>query len=311
MNHQIMKNKKHTLFIALFVILGAVCAGVSFAIQAVRNGAGIPSLTVIWERMMDETPQAKASAYIKSVIDGDKDRALSAWKLRKFGQGEGDPTYNQTLLVQRREELTQKLIVMGIKDFEILSIEWWRTCCSPDVTLKPEDAGGARMSIRVSDKNGMNYRYIFDVFYIDTAYAGAAGGYRPRQWILRDVYQEGEEPLFWSMTSHQSIMYVSSYSSLRPGIDFRLDLPASWRGKYEVEENNDYSDFIYSGNPKQKYSLFKIHTIRKDKWERSKNESGYHGEELSSRADVVFVLTISLDNPFFGDYAEEYQKMAG
>jgi len=90
-----------------------------------------------------------------------------------------------------------------------------------------------------------------------------------------------------------------------------LEIPAFWRDKYEVEETDNYSDFIYSGNPEQKYSLFKIYTLKKDEWEQIKNEPGYHGEELGSKGGIIFILSRSLDNPYIDSYAEEYQRMAG
>jgi len=39
--------------------------------------------------------------------------------------------------------------------------------------------------------------YVFDVFVRGNTYWGAAMGYPPREWLLRDVYPDGQAPLFW------------------------------------------------------------------------------------------------------------------
>lgn len=306
--------KIYILILIILIIVGVIGIGVFFSIQKIKSGWGNPSLTILWERIIGETPQAKISAYLRSVMNNHQRKALAVWQLQGLKQGADfslDPSYNFYLLTQRREEITKDLISKGIKDFKILKTEWWRTCCEPDIISNFADAGGARTTVQLTDKNGSTYNYIFDVFHRETSYWGAAEGYRPRQWVLRDAYPENDQPLFWTTRSSDQIIYVSSYSPLRPGIDYRLEIPASWRGKYEVEENNNYSDFIYSGNPEQKYSLFRIYTLKKDEWEQAKNEPGYHGEELGAENDLIFVLSRSLDNPYIGNYAEEYQRMAG
>lgn len=307
-----MKKEKYLFPILSIFLIFVSITFISLAIFKINNGWGKPSLTILWEKIINETPQAKIKAYLRGVMDNNQEKALGVWQLQEIKQGEYElRRYNFRPLAQRREEITKNLIDKGIKDFKILKIEWWRTCCSRDITFNFADAGGARATVQLTDKNGATYNYIFDVFHRETTYGGAAEGYRPRQWVLRDVFPANEQPLFWTAKSSNSIIYVSGYSSLRPGIDYRLEIPSSWRGKYEVEETDNYSDFIYSGNFKQKYSLFKIYTLKKEGREQTENEPGYHGEEIGSRGNIIFVLSRSLDNPYFGDYAKEYQRMAG
>jgi hypothetical protein len=46
-------------------------------------------------------------------------------------------------------------------------------------------------------RGGAEPTYVFDVFNRGGTYWGAALDYPPRQWALRDVYADGEVPLFW------------------------------------------------------------------------------------------------------------------
>jgi len=67
----------------------------------------------------------------------------------------------------------------------------------PSVISDKREAGGARMQVQFNDPAGQPVLYIFDIFVRDGPYWGAAAGYPPRRWVLRDVYLPDEEPLYW------------------------------------------------------------------------------------------------------------------
>ncbi len=181
-------------------ILGilAICiliTGIGIAIFALRLGLGNPALTTFIEKIMNETLEVKVAAYFGAVIEGDERKALAIWQLPDWEGWESSEA--APLLSERRESVTKELIVMGIKGFDILSIEWWRTCCEPGVIDLPREAGGARIRVQLTSRDNAKCVYILDVFHRETSYWGKAGGYLPRHWVLRDVYPSDQKPLFW------------------------------------------------------------------------------------------------------------------
>ncbi len=146
------------------------------------------------ERIRGETPEARIEAYVDAVLRGDEAAALAAWKV----PAEDGADEQSNLLRQRRQEVTRTLIAADLdSEYMITRTEWWRTCCEPGVTCDPRSAGGARVRVQFLDQDGLPVTYVFDVFHQDGAYWGAAAGYPPRRWALRDVYPRGEEPLYW------------------------------------------------------------------------------------------------------------------
>ena len=153
--------------------------------------AGALRATVI-ETVTGETPEAKIADYVNALAREDKEAALAVWEL---------PGWNSvglTKLVQRRQTVTAELLAAGIEStYEIVAVEWWRTCCEPSVIADPRSAGGARIEVRLRDRDGRLLSYRIDVFTRGGAYWGAAMAYPPREWSLRDVYRTDQAPLFW------------------------------------------------------------------------------------------------------------------
>ena len=172
----------------LLIVIGAY-------IFVVRIGLGNPALTTFVERIMNETPKAKVAAYFGAVIKGDERKALTIWQLPEWEGWESSEA--APLLSERRENVTKELLAMGIKDYNILNVEWWGTCCEPHVIENPREAGGARIRVQLTSRDDDEHVYILDVFHRETSYWGGAGGYLPRHWVLRDVYPSGQKPLFW------------------------------------------------------------------------------------------------------------------
>lgn len=160
--------------------------------------------TVI-ERVSGETAQAKVAAYVRAVARGDERAAFAVWELPSW---EGYDGWHTTLS-ERRQQVTDELMTAGIgSEFTILNVEWWGTCCEPSPTHNPREAGGVRFRVRLLGHDGSPLCYVFDVFVRDGAYWGAAAGYPPRQWALRDVYSQGQEPFFWRWVSEPSQRYL-------------------------------------------------------------------------------------------------------
>lgn len=158
-------------------------------------------VTGLCERITGETPQAKATAYVRAVARGDEKAALELWEVPS------PPDQEQLqALAERREQVTSELIAARVEpDFILLDAEWWTTCCEPSVTPDPRSAGGARMTVQLLDKEGSPAIYVLDVFVRDGPYWGAAAGYPFRHWALRDVYPEGQEPLYWRRLYEETI----------------------------------------------------------------------------------------------------------
>ena len=153
-------------------------------------------VTLLCEQITGETPQAKATAYVRAVLRGDEQAALDLWELPSLQNQE-----QLEALAERRQQVTSELIAARINpEFTILDTEWWATCCEPTVIRDPRwtrSAGGARMTVQLLDNKGLPIIYVLDVFVRDGPYWGAAAGDPFRHWALRDVYLEGQEPLYW------------------------------------------------------------------------------------------------------------------
>lgn len=162
---------------------------------------GAAARSALYEEIMGETPRAQVSMYLRAVAHGDETGALAAWELPDWEL----PLGRSATLASRRSEVTHKLIAVGTRpDFVILDTEWWATCCEPRVISDPSGAGGARVRVQLLDANRTPSVYILDVFTCGP-YWGAAMGYPPRDWALRDVYPAGEEPLYFRLVNESTV----------------------------------------------------------------------------------------------------------
>ncbi|MCS7151350.1 MAG: hypothetical protein NZ928_03065 [Endomicrobia bacterium] len=92
---------------------------------------------------------------------------------------------------------------------------------------------------------------------------------------------------------------------------YSVNIPESWKGKYFVEEKDHITSFVYNSTSDTKYNLFSIIAYSNDEWQQVKSEPGFHGTEITTKDDFVFVYVMSLDNPYVGEEADDYQKMVG
>jgi len=175
--------KRLTIFMAIFTLFTAVFI-------AYINCA--PSYFI--EKIISKTPETKINFYIQSISKGDKKAALSIWEL--------DDLDSNFKLKKRREKITDNLLEAKINsNFTIIHTEWWRTCCMPGVIDSPRAAGGARIRVQLIDSDDNKFVYVFDVFRREMDYWGMAKGCSIRRWVIRDIYPENEEPLFWTRES--------------------------------------------------------------------------------------------------------------
>ena len=169
-----------------------------------------PVPNAIREQLTGETPQAKITAYLQAILQHDRRAALDLW------EPEVSQPEQYEALRQRREQVTDELLAIGITDFTIFEPEWWTTCCEPQVTCSSGNAGGARTRVQVLDDKGMPLLYTFDVFTREQPYWGDAMGNPPRHWVIRDIYASGQEPLFWRRVYESNIRYLEWKSTTTP-----------------------------------------------------------------------------------------------
>lgn len=166
----------------------------SLAVTIVVAAAVAVAAAGVWldpqlrERLARDTVEARVGDYAEAVMRGDRARAVEAWQL--------DARRPDDALTARRSSLTGTLIELRARRYQIEHIEWWRTCCEPDVIEDPSNAGLARAIVRFDSDTPGSRRYVFDVLARDTVYWGDAAGSPPHHWTLRDVYPTGERPLY-------------------------------------------------------------------------------------------------------------------
>lgn len=188
----------------VFIFLAGIGIGASGLWLIVQNN--IELRYYLLEQPTGNQPQAQVANFVQAIVRGDNSSALKLWEIH-----DDSPSGTQNELVKRRESVISNLIATGITpDYMILGVEWWTTCCEPSVTCDSRNAGGARIKVQFLDKNGSPILYTFDVFTREQPYWGGAEGYPPRDWVIRDVYPDDQEPLFWLLIYEPQIRYIQS-----------------------------------------------------------------------------------------------------
>jgi hypothetical protein len=136
------------------------------------------------EFVLNDRPEARADAYLSAIRRGDLTGALAVWEL---------DVRERPGIAERRQTVTTTLAAARPSGYRIDRIEWWTTCCDPQRTEGPRNAGLARITVTI-DPVGT---YVLDVLARTTTYWGDAGGNPPHDWTLRDVYEASAKPLFF------------------------------------------------------------------------------------------------------------------
>jgi hypothetical protein len=140
------------------------------------------------EQVTGQTPQARMTRYLAAIAQGDRQAALELWS----PAGPESPE-----LEVRRQAVTADLLAYGPGlAYEVVDIEWWRTCCEPAVIDDASQAGGMRVWVRVWGRNLPAKVYVFDLL-VPGGYWGEASGNPLRTWAIFDIYPEGQAPLVW------------------------------------------------------------------------------------------------------------------
>lgn len=187
--------------IPLTFLLGIVVGvgGLWFAIQN-----DIDLRYFLLEQATEDLPQSKVAEFVQTIVQGDKETALKLWDVYNDPSSE-----QQSALMERRENVISDLLSAKIEpEYMVLHVEWWTTCCGQSVINDSRDAGGARINVQFIDNNGNPISYIFDVFTREQPYVGSAGGYPPREWVIKDVYLYDQEPMYWLLIYEPKIRYI-------------------------------------------------------------------------------------------------------
>ena len=188
----------------LAIFLAGIGMGASGLWLAFQNNDGLRYFLL--EQPTGNSPQAKIANFVKSVVKGDKTESLNLWEISDTSSLE-----QQNAMDKRREIVISDLVSAKINpDYMLLGIEWWTTCCEPNVTNDSRNAGGARINIQFLDTNGLPIHYTFDVFTRKQPYWGDAEGYPPRDWVIRDVYSNDKKPLFWPLIYTSKIQFIQT-----------------------------------------------------------------------------------------------------
>ena len=183
----------------VFAFLVGIGIGVGGLWLVVRSN--IELRYYLLERPTGDQPQGQIAAFVKAIVRGDRSTALKLWEIGNTGM--------QSELMGRQASVVSDLLAAGIKpDYMILGVEWWATCCEPRVICDSQNAGGARILVQFMDKNDQPLSYTFDIFNRDQPYWGGAEGYPSRDWVIRDVYLQGQKPLFWTLINDSQIRNV-------------------------------------------------------------------------------------------------------
>lgn len=195
------KRVRTAVALLLALLLGLALGAAGLALALTRSDALRAYLLTL---PMAHGPQRPVEAFVEAIIRGDEAAAIALWEV----PSERDD------LAERRRQVIEALHAAGIAPRNmVLHVEWWRTCCEPGVTCDPRNAGGARLRVQFLDGEGKPLLYTFDVFTRRQPYWGAAEGYPSRDWVIRDVYPEGEPPLFWPLVYEGTVHQVTATSA--------------------------------------------------------------------------------------------------
>lgn len=197
-----MKNPNLRKISIAFIFLAGIAIGVGGLWFAIQNNTELRYF--LYEQATASLPQSRITAFVNALVQDDKMAALKLWEV--YDDPSSEP---QAALMERREAVIADLLSAKIQpEYMVLDSEWWTTCCEPGVTNDSRNAGGARINVQFMDKNGNPLSYVFDVFTRQQPFWGSAGGDPARDWVIRDVYPFGQNPMYWLFIYEPQIRYI-------------------------------------------------------------------------------------------------------
>ncbi len=157
------------------------------------------------EQKENKTPQAETAQYFDAITKGDKSEALESWQFLNKEDWSLNPE-NYNLLKERRDNITEELIKKKISYFQIENIKWKNMdfdissfISGADINnnCRSELADSAQVKVQLTDFDNNKSEYIVDVFAQEIGSKTNKRDYSLlRNWIIRDIYPQGQEPLF-------------------------------------------------------------------------------------------------------------------
>jgi len=157
------------------------------------------------EQKENKTPQAEIAQYFDAITKSDELKALESWQLLKEEDWSLNPE-NYYLLKERRNNITEELIKKKISHFQIENIKWRNTdfdigyfISGADINndCRSELADSAQVKVQLTDFDNNKPEYIIDVFVQEIGSKTNKRDYSLlRNWEIRDIYPQGQEPLF-------------------------------------------------------------------------------------------------------------------
>lgn len=183
-------HKKYAV-VAILIILLALTFFMAYI-----NGIFTPLI----ERIFNETPQARIYDFVHAISTDNEKKASNLWIIPEWWNSDFKEFDD---LKARKERVINELVNKKISpDFTIENIELWRTCCMPGIINDYKEAGGARIKVKLISENKTELYYTFDIFTRETTYFGDAAGYPVRNWVIRDIYADGDSPIFWTQSAN-------------------------------------------------------------------------------------------------------------
>jgi hypothetical protein len=169
---------------SLLVLATAIAVAAAILLAPIGPGPAIVA------RLTADEPDGQLALFAGAIRSGDLARARSLWVIPANASG-----VVRDGLEERQHEIMAELARFAGAPYAVERVQWWANCCMPSVIPSRHGAGGARYWVRF---DGSSTPYVVDIFAIDTSWL--YDGQPARGWAVRDVYPEGERPLYfrWS-----------------------------------------------------------------------------------------------------------------
>jgi hypothetical protein len=182
----------------LFTFLIGVSVGISGLWLGIQNSSEFRYY--LFEQASVHPAQSQVSAFVQSIVQGDKAAAYKLWEVSGRIDSE-----RQIALMKRRDDVITNLLLAKVEpEYLLRDIEWWTICCEPRVINDSRYAGGARIKVQFIDQHGLPMTYIFDVF----TQWGSPEPAPDQDWVIEDIYPDNQNPISWLRIYEPQIRHV-------------------------------------------------------------------------------------------------------